>query len=31
MSGANVQKIINKTIATPNALVDRFKKAVDLK
>jgi tripartite-type tricarboxylate transporter receptor subunit TctC len=31
MSGADVQKIINKTIATPKALVARFKKAVDFK
>jgi tripartite-type tricarboxylate transporter receptor subunit TctC len=31
MSGPNVQKIINKTIATPKDLVARFKKAVDFK
>jgi tripartite-type tricarboxylate transporter receptor subunit TctC len=31
MSGADVQKIINKTIATPKELVARFKKAVDFK
>jgi tripartite-type tricarboxylate transporter receptor subunit TctC len=29
MSGADVQKIINKTIATPKDLVARFKKAVE--
>ena len=31
MSGPDVQKIINKTIATPKALVARFKKAVEFK
>lgn len=31
MSGADVQKIINKTIATPKNLIARFKKAVDFK
>ncbi len=31
MSGADVQKIINKTIATPKELVARFKKAVEFK
>ncbi len=31
MSGAEVQKIVNKTIATPKALIARFKKAVDFK
>jgi len=31
MSGADVQKIINKTIATPKELVARFKKAVEMK
>jgi len=29
MSGADVQKIINRTIASPKELVDRFKKAVE--
>ncbi|MDA1323351.1 MAG: tripartite tricarboxylate transporter substrate-binding protein [Proteobacteria bacterium] len=29
MSGPDVQKIINKTIATPKALVESFKKAVE--
>jgi len=31
MSGADVQKIINKTIATPKELVEKFKKAVEFK
>lgn len=31
MSGPEVQKIINKTIATPKKLIERFKKAVDFK